>query len=869
MSDVQIKIVIDSKTGESNLKKVESIGVQAAQNISKEFDKSASGINSGSKSISLGINNVTSAWSTFQGMVASQVVLGGINKVASAITNSFKGIVEAGSDFEQVVLQFQNITGSAEEAYYIINQIRDIDTLIDEDALASSVIRLTKFGISAKNAVETVKVLGDVGVHSGKNIGEMTELLISYNEAIALNGSMTTKQMKSLGAELPSVKNELEKMAVASGTTLNQALKDGSISADMFQKAMVKAASSGGEAFKAMEKQSKSQKGAWDNFRDTIKHLSQDIGMQLSPALTKIANGFKDIIEKNKKLIMYFAEDKIFGPFIDNMQKMIDVLSKQPEKVERVLQSFVSLGEAVRGFTDFIAEGIKGIDSLINFLDDLGYSVGESSSYISGYSTALTLAIISTVSFGKAVWAILAPLIAFGGWLGRFIALGTETTAVLAAGESALSGIAIACGQVSSAFSYLIDVLFAFKGGAAWLALAWPTKLDNSDDILESGRALESYTDKIKGSYTELGLFVSEQERVNEQLLKQSGILDIINGKPFPKVPYAPNSREPASADLNTNKASTGALTDEQKNTLDKLKEIESEIVQTKRDANLAMREDEVLYYNQSEELIENRKNKTITAIEEEQKALLVADANKLSALNAEQARKLKADSDEMKAYEKKQKRLAQIDIDSKKRHVANQRAVDSQLLAMDREFNQTKVNGAFALANTLNECAVSGAGTQFAIAKGLAIAQATVNAYMAASMALAQPPGPPWTIPVSELAFSMGMFNVAMIAATGMIQAVTGKYAEGGIVPGSSFVGDKVPAYVNSGEMILNKQQQSKLFEQINTGKYDSSNNEGIVSAIKSAISDIKIVLEADSKEIARAANRGYADGIAFGGAR
>lgn len=41
--------------------------------------------------------------------------------------------------------------------------------------------------------------------------------------------------------------------------------------------------------------------------------------------------------------------------------------------------------------------------------------------------------------------------------------------------------------------------------------------------------------------------------------------------------------------------------------------------------------------------------------------------------------------------------------------------------------------------------------------------------------------------------------------------------FAEGGIVPGSSFSGDKVPAMVNSGEMILNQSQQAKLFEQAN----------------------------------------------------
>ena len=50
-------------------------------------------------------------------------------------------------------------------------------------------------------------------------------------------------------------------------------------------------------------------------------------------------------------------------------------------------------------------------------------------------------------------------------------------------------------------------------------------------------------------------------------------------------------------------------------------------------------------------------------------------------------------------------------------------------------------------------------------------------------------------------------------------------KFATGGIVGGSSFYGDRVPALVNSGEMILNRQQQSNLFNMLNSG-YSSGGN-------------------------------------------
>jgi hypothetical protein len=44
-------------------------------------------------------------------------------------------------------------------------------------------------------------------------------------------------------------------------------------------------------------------------------------------------------------------------------------------------------------------------------------------------------------------------------------------------------------------------------------------------------------------------------------------------------------------------------------------------------------------------------------------------------------------------------------------------------------------------------------------------------------------------------------------------------QFASGGIVGGTSFTGDHVIARVNSGEMILNKAQQNRLWSFINGG--------------------------------------------------
>jgi len=60
-----------------------------------------------------------------------------------------------------------------------------------------------------------------------------------------------------------------------------------------------------------------------------------------------------------------------------------------------------------------------------------------------------------------------------------------------------------------------------------------------------------------------------------------------------------------------------------------------------------------------------------------------------------------------------------------------------------------------------------------------------------------------------------------ALLAATSRVK----KFANGGIVGGNSYGGDKILAGVNSGEMILNQKQQANLFKLLNGERNDNSN--------------------------------------------
>lgn len=139
----------------------------------------------------------------------------------------------------------------------------------------------------------------------------------------------------------------------------------------------------------------------------------------------------------------------------------------------------------------------------------------------------------------------------------------------------------------------------------------------------------------------------------------------------------------------------------------------------------------------------------------------------------------------------------------SKKQYDAEMRKVDS---------DQT----AFAINNVSNMLGT--AQSMFAentlAYKGIAVAQAMMNTYLAATAAYAaglETGGP------AGLILGPVMAGVAVAAGLANVAKITGAFAMGGIVGGGSYSGDNLTARVNSGEMILNGNQQRELFAMAN----------------------------------------------------
>lgn len=217
------------------------------------------------------------------------------------------------------------------------------------------------------------------------------------------------------------------------------------------------------------------------------------------------------------------------------------------------------------------------------------------------------------------------------------------------------------------------------------------------------------------------------------------------------------------------------------------------------------------------------------TLLNEEEKYLIVEKYEKLKqALVAETAKK-----NEEQATQMKMQLSASLQMMAK--NASSAFGQMSELLEGYGEENEkaSKAAKAFALMQLATDQAISISQT----------ARAMVEAVQGATQAAAST-GP--LAPVMLAVYIAEMVGLVLGAVAGQVASIKQakgilsgeKFESGGIVGGTSFSGDKVVAHVNSGEMILNREQQTRLFDMANYGGgFDYS---GLTQALIQAVASL-----------------------------
>lgn len=176
-----------------------------------------------------------------------------------------------------------------------------------------------------------------------------------------------------------------------------------------------------------------------------------------------------------------------------------------------------------------------------------------------------------------------------------------------------------------------------------------------------------------------------------------------------------------------------------------------------------------------------------------------------------------------------------------------------------EQKQQEFKLQSTASLFGSMANLLAGSSKANFNTVKNFMLAEATISGYLAVQKALASGP-PPWNF---VAAAAVGVQTLANVNKINSMKAPA--FKDGGIVPGASFNGDRVMARVNSGEMILNKQQQANLFNIANSGSNQDTSEvvyllREIAYAVKSGTS-IKI----NDREIINVVRDGLNSGRSF----
>lgn len=361
---------------------------QGADRLTGEVDQLGNELDEGTQKTSL-FGDVLKA------NLASEVIIGGIKAIGSAITSISKGFVGVLKDgvaynaqMEEYTTSFTTMLGDQAKAQELVNNLKKeaAATPFGMEHLAKNTQTLMAFGISAEEAQLRLRQLGDI---SQGDAGKLESLTLAFAQ-MSSTGKLTGQDLNQM---INAGFNPLEEISRQTGKSIGE-LKDemakGAISADMVAEAFASATAEGGRFHGAMEAQSKTFSGQMATLEDGVNNLKGLLAGGVTAALAEtvlpMVNGWVDT------LTIAFEENGIPGVIAAFDTIIAEALAFITEQLPVVLET-----------------GVQIISALLEGLISVLPSVAESALLL--VTTLLTALLESLPLFLEAAAQVIATLV--------------------------------------------------------------------------------------------------------------------------------------------------------------------------------------------------------------------------------------------------------------------------------------------------------------------------------------------------------------------------------------------------------------------------------------------------------------------------
>lgn len=373
--DIKIGVSVDKNGLKTGLKQTEKEAKQTADNVSKQGDNSTKGWKSAFNSLGSlskkGFSAVSSA-----AKVAAQASIAAIAGVTAAMGGLAVAGVKYNASIETYQTSFEVMTGSAEKATEVINELKKVgaETPFELPELADTTQLLMNYGFTADEAMDKMMMLGDISQGSAD---KMSRIATAYGQ-MSSAGKVTLEDVKQM---IEAGFNPLQEISESTGESMESLydrISNGTLSVDEITASMQRATSEGGKYFQSMEKQSKTFEGQMSTLKDNAQQLLGDIMKPISEEMTNSILPAAN--EALSTLSSAFEEGGLEGMFEAGAGIITNLLNGMSSQLPAVFNTATTiLGSLVQGIAmalpSLINAALLVIQQFLTTLSENGYQI--------------------------------------------------------------------------------------------------------------------------------------------------------------------------------------------------------------------------------------------------------------------------------------------------------------------------------------------------------------------------------------------------------------------------------------------------------------------------------------------------------------
>lgn len=260
----------------------------------RALNEVTAGVRDASRQIEAEGGNIDRVISSIKGGLATLGVGLGLKELSGQIFNTR-------AQFEQLEIAFTTMLGSAEKADALLTQLKQTaaKTPFEMEDVVGGAKSLLAYGIEAEKVNDTLVRLGDIASGLGIQLNDLTYL---YGTTM-VQGRMFTQDLRQFQGRGVPIADELAKVLGIAKDKVGEAVTAGKVGAKELEQAIIGLTNEGSKFGDLMAKQSDSLKGKWENIKDTIGLMFNEMGQQTSGVMNLTLDATASIVDHWQEVI--------------------------------------------------------------------------------------------------------------------------------------------------------------------------------------------------------------------------------------------------------------------------------------------------------------------------------------------------------------------------------------------------------------------------------------------------------------------------------------------------------------------------------------------------------------------------------------